>query len=291
MKLLCAIIFLLSVWGIAAGEVPKVIARLDGKPIGEKEIAPFLKRDLLAENIKDPVLRRQILRDAAEKAACMTIVNELLAAASVTPSRERAQQELDNLNSLLPFGLPGLNINKTAEDPDYQLSVAIKQLFCSTLPDKMTVSQAEVEQFYRYHQAKFTIPGKCEYGILQVTKDRPNAADLCDTARLRILQGESFDRVAGEVDPNGINRQYPQLTALIKSEGEKLAVGEISPIIERTDCYLLIQLKSKTPPRYLPLEDADPYIREIILSEKSAKLLEIIVRTRMNKSFEFEKGQ
>ena len=135
------------------------------------------------------------------------------------------------------------------------------------------------------------IPGKYEFGILQVTKDRPNAAELCDNARLRILQGESFDRVAREVDPGGVNRQYPQLTALIKSEGEKLAVGETSPIIERTDCYLLVKLNDKTPPKYLPIEDADPYIREIILSEKSAKILEIIVRTRMNKSFEFEKGQ
>ncbi len=291
MKLLCAIIFLLTLWEVAAGDVPPVIARLDGKVIGEKEIAPFLKRDLLAENINDPVLRKQILRDCAEKAACMMIVNDLLAAEDIKPSPEMAQKELDNLNRLLPYGLPGLNRARTAEEPDYQISVAVKQLFLNTLPDKMTVSAAEVEQYYRYHQEAFLIPGKMELGILQVTKDRPGAADLCENARMRVLQGESFDRVAREVDPDGVNRQYPQLTALARSEAEKLQIGDLSPVIERTDCYLLVKLNGKTPPRYLPLDDAEPYIREIILSEKSARMLEIIVRTRMSKSFEFEKGQ
>ena len=58
----------------------------------------------------------------------------------------------------------------------------------------------------------------------------------------------------------------------------------MSRILENEDAYFLIKIKSKTPGRFIPLEQVAPYLQLQLASEKAGRALELLLREELRKA-------
>ncbi|MPN16657.1 hypothetical protein SDC9_164002 [bioreactor metagenome] len=209
-----------------------------------------------------------------------------MSAERIVPSEEAAALRLAELDRLLPRGLPESNraeLMRVAASENYRWNVALQEYLGCVAPEVIAVSDAEVEQFYRLNQNRFRLPEQYRFGVIRILKDRPDAKDRAEAVRARLLQGEDFERVAAEVDPEGSVMPEMNLLELLRQGDPALPVGKISRVLEDQAAYCLIKVHSKTPGRFIPFDEIAPYLRLQLTSEKTAAALELILRGELKK--------
>lgn len=282
--------FLLSIAIASAGEssggiwdfLPEVVATVDGKPIRRSELSV----NLPAGAVPDRAALVSLMRGAVEAKICLSLIDELLHSAGIVPSRELALEYLKQLNSLLPRGIPGTppeRFSILASQPQFQLNAALHRCFARMAPDQIKVTEQEVETFYRLNQPQFLLPEQVDLGIIQFPASRPTAREEAETVRSRLLQGEAFDRVAREVNPEGVTLDAGAIVQLLRREQPELKVNGISRPLRAGEFWVVVKLRGKTEPAFVPLETVAPYIREQLAAAKVGRALELYLRERMQK--------
>ena len=262
--------------------LPEVVATVDGKPIRRSELSVQLPPGAAPDRAAlIPLMRRAI-----EAKICFALIDELLRSAGIVPSRELALEYLKQLNSLLPRGIPGTppeRFPQLASQPQFQLNAALHRCFARMAPDQIKVTDQEIETFYRLNQPQFLLPEQVDLGIIQVPASRPTAREEAETVRSRLLQGEAFDRVAREVNPEGVTLDAGAIVQLLRREQPELKVNGISRPLRAGEFWVVVKLRGKTEPAFVPLETVAPYIREQLAAAKVGRALELYLRERMQK--------
>lgn len=279
-----------SVAIVSAGEpgggiwdfLPEVVATVDGKPIRRSELSVKLPPGA----VPDRAALISLMRRAVETKICFSLIDELLNSAGIVPSRELALEYLKQLNSLLPRGIPGTPPERfplLASQPQFQLNAALHRCFARMAPDQIKVTDQEVETFYRLNQTQFLLPEQVDLGIIQFPASRPAAREEAEMIRSRLLQGEAFDRVAREVNPEGVTLDAGTIAQLLRREQPELKVNGISRPILAGEFWVIVKLRGKTEPAFVPLKAVAPYIREQLAAAKVGRALEEYLRGRMQK--------
>lgn len=262
--------------------LPEVVATVDGKPIRRSELSVQPPPGA----VPDRAALIPLMRRAIEAKICFALIDELLRSAGIVPSRELALEYLKQLNSLLPRGIPGTppeRFPQLASQPQFQLNAALHRCFARMAPDQIKVTDQEIETFYRLNQPQFLLPEQVDLGIIQFPASRPTAREEAETVRSRLLQGEAFDRVAREVNPEGVTLDAGAIVQLLRREQPELKVNGISRPLRAGEFWVVVKLRGKTEPAFVPLETVAPYIREQLAAAKVGRALELYLRERMQK--------
>lgn len=266
-------------------ELPEVLATFEGSPIRRGELAPEIAARLaeLAPEADREAVRR-LVRRGVDDAICRRLLDAELKKHGLAPSAKLAEQYLAAQLGMVPQDARENLERELAprlKSPDFQLKAAVHlYLERRFSPLALSVSPAEIERYYEINRQRYRLPERWNVGVIMIDRRRADAADIAAAARARLLQGENFDRVARELDPEGGgDRLSPEaMRELFAGELSRLSPGDVSRVISSPDAYYILRLRSRDPGGEIPLEVAAPYIRlEVSAAKDSLALNRVLV--------------
>lgn len=170
---------------------------------------------------------------------------------------------------------------------NYYMEILTKEFVDTILQDKIKISEKEISDYYNAHLQEFLIPEKVR--LFEIVVDSKEKADEI-LNRLKV--GESFEKIAqtesisptgknmGEIGWIEIEKLNPEIASLII----KMNPGEILANIIKTEMgYHIIKVEGKTEKRILTLEEATPYIKNILVSQKKKEEVEKLMKNLREK--------
>jgi parvulin-like peptidyl-prolyl isomerase len=266
--ILAAAVAPLCTWALELTDLPEVLVMVDGVPLRREELAselvPLLSRINAAGG--DDELAARELRRVVDDAVCRRLLDEKLKSSGVLPSRKVAERYLaETLKNLSPLSRLKLEHELTPrlDDPEFQLKAAVHLYLVQRFTaGELEISDAEVERYYQLNQLRYRLPESWDLGVIRIDRSRRDAAEIAATARARLLQGEAFEHVAREVDPDGGgNFSADRLQALFADALNSLSPGDVSRVITAPDAFYILLLRGKVAGGMIPVADAAPYIR------------------------------
>lgn len=259
--------------------LPETVAYVDGIPLKAEQINTAWKKAL--ESMPDDVSRETLDRTLAalvEETVCRRETLLMLRESGITADRVTARRyiarQLDGLPEKIREELrkdPHLQ-----EDlPEIRLKAAIYFFLKKTVPEKIRVTDTEIENVYRSNQLRWKIPGRMILGILTL-----QTREQAEAARSALLQGTAFDKVAGQYSPGG---SMTAPTEKMLKLAKHMHIKEVSQVLKEQDHWLVFQVRAKTPDRFLTLQEASHRIRLELASRKEADALEALLRSRLAK--------
>ena len=257
--------------------LPETAATVEGIRIPASVIQDEWNRitQELPDNVPPESLQR-IYRNLTEQHIWQREIREMLAESGQKINRETAEKFLRNQQKKYSFNTGNITpeiLEKMLESPRFQLKSAIHFYLISTVPAKLQVSRTEVENIYRSMPEKFRVPGKENWGIIEV-REQQNA----ETVRALLLQGSSFESVAKRYSPEGIKSPLPRE---LTEKSRTMKVGEISPVIKSENGWIIAKLHSREKNSILPLEKVYSQLALELESAKESAALAEILRKRL----------
>ena len=157
----------------------------------------------------------------------------------------------------------------------FQLKSAIYFYLDSVVPEKIRITRAEVTELYRSMPEKFKVPGKENWGIIEVS-DHSSAKQV----RALLLQGSSFESVARRFSPRGMQSPLPQQ---LISTGATIKINEITPIIKSEKGWIVAKLISREKSTIQPLKKVYGQLASALADSKEAAALTEILRKRLSR--------
>ncbi len=163
---------------------------------------------------------------------------------------------------------------------------APRQVVEAEVRDRVSVSDAEIEAYYREHGAEFDVPAEATFREIVLVasgeerdRKRQEAAEI---RRRAAGPGADFAAIAREVSEAGtrdaggligpIHRGdlLPELEAMVFS----LPVGEVGPVLETPSGFHIVRVESRTEARRKSLEEIREELRRRLVEEKFRKALD-----------------
>ena len=267
-------------------ELPEVLATVDGIPLRRDELAGQLAGQLARLNLEKAESRevRRSVRMIVDDAVCRRLLDGELRKNSLSPSRKIAGRYLESvLQNLPPAAALKLEreLRPRLDDPDFQLKAAVHFYLEKRFPARLlAVSPAETERYYHLNRMRYRLPERWDAGVIRIDRSRKDAAEVAASARSRLLQGEAFETVAREIDPEGVGARLPaeELRALFARELAGLSPGDVSGVVSTSDALFVLLLRRREPGGVIPLEEALPYIRlELSAAKDSLALRKVLM--------------
>lgn len=191
----------------------------------------------------------------------------------------------------------GLSMADLRRNLERQMLVSrVQQL---DIMDKIGVTEDEEKAYYAAHRQEFTTPSEITLREILIEVPTTNqgvnvaqddaAKEKAEDIRKRLLAGEPFPRLAGELSAasskaNGgligpINHEElaPTLQALI----DKMKIGDISDVLRVQRGYQILKLESRTDTKVRSFDDAREDIARKVAEEKSrGEMVKYIDRLR-----------
>lgn len=268
-------------------DLPEVLATVDGRPLRRDELAvqlaPQLAR-LNAEGAGSGELRRSVRR-VVDDEVCRRLLDGELRKHALVPSREIAERYLEDvLKALPPMAAMKLDheLRPRLGEPDFQLKAAVHLYLAKRFsPELLAVSPTEIERYYHLNRMRYRLPERWDAGVIRIDRSRKDAVELAASARARLLQGEPFETVARELDPEGGGGKLSagDLSSLFAGELAKLSPGDVSNVLSAPDALFVLLLRRKDPGGAIPIEEAEPYIRlELSAAKDSLALRKVLIQ-------------
>jgi hypothetical protein len=262
-------------------ELPETLAVVNGVPIRRGEVAAELAPQLAPlDSTRDGVRIRNIIRQATDEAICRKLLESELEKYGIVPSRAAADAYLAGLRSLMPSSSRGKFESEIAprlDDPAFQLKAAVHlYLERRFSPELLTVSYAEIGRYYELNRLRYRLPEHWDIGVIRIDRKRhPDAGEMAAAVRARLLQGEVFERVAKEVDPEGAGGRMPtgEVRELFARELAAMAPGDVSNVVPTSDAYYVMLLRDRQTGGVMPLDEVAPFIVMEISAAKDALAL------------------
>ncbi|MGE4565264.1 MAG: peptidyl-prolyl cis-trans isomerase, partial [Victivallaceae bacterium] len=145
-------------------------------------------------------------------------------------------------------------------------------------PEKINISDTDIEEYYRSNQRDFLIPAQLECDEIAVKPTEAGRQALLD-AQARLRQGEKYESVRAALREPLDRRLSPEFQMRIAAE---LEVGCWSEIIEQPYGLFLLRINKRVPASYLPLGDASLFIVQELESRRAALELEKILNAKLS---------
>ncbi|MCQ2377963.1 MAG: peptidyl-prolyl cis-trans isomerase [Victivallaceae bacterium] len=269
--------FLLFAVSLAAGNaVPDPVAEFRGETIPKSALGDDLEK-LNALSPEDRTGLSVALRRAVEKYCGNILLEELLSRPSGEAPRATAQRYIDE-QSL--GNDTAEKLQRQIDDPDFQRKAKIHYILRERYgDDALTVTEEDIQLYYRSHPEQFRLPENLLLGIISF-------ADIASAqaAHDRLMQGANFDRVAMECDPNSERHQpTPEEGSALREIAGKMQVNDLSGIIRYGDRFFLIKLKSREPSRFRPLAEVHDVLKEELLGIREAEFLQKLLAEEIDR--------
>ena len=234
---------------------------------------------------------KDVTEQIVDEQIYFTLLSDFLAAEGFAPSYKMTLQYLEDSIKKFPFEIRKLKFKNSAvqalaAEPDRQLTVALQNYLKKKKPSEITVSNEDVEFFYRVNQNIFTKDAKLDISFIAVEKKQPDALKKINDAYSMLMQGVRFGKIAEE-----INKALPKelfdidrFPAEFAVRAAEMPIDEPSGVLEFQNYYAIIQVTNKQPPQYIPLKDAEFFIRSELESRKCGKYLESLIYQLLEKN-------
>lgn len=283
-------------------DVPKVVAKVNGKPITGEQYQRLLKQMEATKSqensgqipsdpkvLKDRVLERLITVEVlAQKADQLKIQ---------VPNEEFEEKMREIQESLggeesMKEALEVHGISMEELRADVKRSLNIQRLLEKEVFEKVTVSQEEVKQFYESNPQVFKVPEqiRARHIIVRVKEgatdsEKRQAREAIEKAEKRIKKGEPFEEVAKEVSQDATAQRggdlgyfgRGQMVPEFENVAFSLEKGKVSPIVETKFGYHLIKIEDKREPRTVELQEVEGRIAEFLKQRRGEEQLRTYV--------------
>lgn len=271
-------------------ELPEVLAAVNGTAIRRDELTAELSPRLAGLELdRDRDRVRMIVRECVDDAVCRVLLDAEFKKFGIVPSRAVAEVYLAGLRRQMPPVSGGKferEIASRLDTPEFQLKAAV-HLYLERCfpPELLMVSRAEVERYYDLNRLRYRLPEQWNIGVIRIDRKRADAAEIAASAQARLLQGENFEKVAREVDPEGAGGRLPQgeVRALFAQELAAMAPGDVSRVVAAPEAYCVMLLRERQAGGMMPLIEVAPFIvMEISSAKDSLALNKVLTKALKN---------
>jgi len=231
----------------------KVIARIGNRQVTESEIDEAIAGmpEWMKKDLRDDVRKKEFIRDY--------IATEVLYAKAKTLGLDKAE-----------------SVTTVLKDTEKQL--VLQQLVEKEFKDKMTVSEQEIEEFYRTHKEQFVRPEAVKIAYIELRDENKKAEavlELGDGNGVRVGQwieeGDTYIPGLGEA---------PEVIHMLMKEDKN---GVAGPVLVNNVSYMFL-LTDKRGPVTMPFMEARSDAETALLRQKQ----EAILNTMLDKALEEE---
>ena len=207
------------------------------------------------------------------------VLNDLFARNNISVGKETAEKCIAAKPEAVRKTLESF-----VDDPAFQKKCAIRLLLEKLLPrEELTPNRTEIENFYHNNQMKFRTPANEKFAIIAIPANSPDAAERAAEARARLLQGEKFERVAAEFDPQGAQRLVPdEYLVELQKISATMPEYSISDVITIGNILAVINLQERTPAKIIPLQEVEAQISEELSATLEAIALQKIITPELS---------
>lgn len=174
-------------------------------------------------------------------------------------------------------------LKKSVNDPGSVMRYAFIQWVERSTVDKITVSDAEAEHFYRLNQGIFLVQETFVLSRIAVP-----ARNDADAIRTRLALGETFASLArqhggGKYGEFARNELDPEILKAV----DPLKAGESGAVVKQPDGWAVFHVDSRVPASFVPLADVKDYIcHEIRKAKVLAEVQRLLYAERKELNFE-----
>jgi peptidyl-prolyl cis-trans isomerase C len=283
--------------------LPETVASVNGEKISAYRLVEEIKSHFPFGDVSQvpPRELKNISRKMLDVLIDKILFNKLLEKSGIVPGPElvRVEQE-KKLKKIPPEKMREFTkaLNRMGEtldtynkkiinDERLQYAMAVeKWVELNRKPKEYEVSDTEAEKHFRENQNKFTKPETVEVSRIMIKFDREDKGgktplETAEMLRARLLQGESFAKIAAEYSdcPSGKSggntdeiprgAMFPEFDKTAFS----LPEGEISPIIKGPDAFFIIKVGNRRKAGYISFEKVKDKIKEVLKRNKIRKII------------------
>ncbi len=249
--------------GPSYGKKEKVLARVNGEPITEKDFSEALEvlpPQLRAVVQSNPDMKKKFLEN---------LINQKLLLQQMRKEGVKEDEEIKR------------------KVRQYREALLLKKYVDEKLSN-IKVTDEEVKEYYEKHKSEFTQPAKVKVRHILV-KTKKEAEEI----RKKLLKGADFAALArkysidkasarnggelGELTRDSLVKEFANVAFSLK-------VGEISKPVKTRFGYHIIQVEKKTPEVVIPLSHVKEEIRQTLLHQKRSEALRKMIEDLKKKS-------
>jgi len=161
----------------------------------------------------------------------------------------------------------------------WEQGLLIQEVRRIEVDNKVSVSEPEIDKYYKEHVTDYTEPAKVRIRELVVRvgqDDEAQGAERIERLHQDILQGADFAEVARQHSDSSSRDaggdlgffEEGELAAALNDVAFNLAPGEVSDVIRLGSAFYLIKVEERTEERILPLDDVRKTIADSIFERK-----------------------
>ncbi len=288
--------------------LPDVVATVGDKKITKEE---FVKEALKVLRIPPgQSIPSEYLKQMTPKIAQEMVDKEILLMlaekAGVKPSSEMVFVEFDAMYASMPVKDKGIfdarlkeqgssfeqYKKKIGNDPNAQQGIAIDKYLKNNILDKISVSDSDIENFYKEKSEMFKTPETVTASHILIKPENESAEAKAEAkikagkilAQVRKAP-ETFGAVAktksacpsgkdkGNLGPFGRGQMVPEFDKVVFT----LEQDKISDLVETQFGYHIIKVTDKKTAKPVPLEEVKSYIKQQLTNQKAQKAVKEVL--------------
>ncbi len=241
-----------------------------GQPLDRSMLMKW--QDKILEGLIERELLYQEIQKAGVKAAPESVDNQL------NQIRKRFPDEKAFEKSLSDMGLSEAELRSRIEK-----ELAIQKWIETNFLEKSTVSEEEMKAYYDGHPEMFVQKESVRARHILIKVDpkaseteKAEARKKIEAIQKKLKEGGDFEALAKEFSEDTSRDKGGDLGYFTKGRMVKpfedaafsLSVGQVSPIVETTFGYHLIEVVDKKPEGKISYEDAKERIQQVLKNEK-----------------------
>jgi len=278
--------------GSASSAAQAIVARVNGVAITLEQLDRGFEANLRARGLNIARMQRpEQVRDLKREALDTLIRDELLWQKAQRDGTVASDQEVDRAigrgveqarsREAFERGIARAGFDEDGYRRYVHRMLSADRAAQALVQAKISVTDAEIEQFYRDNAQRFHRPEQLRLRVLQV-RAAPGARERIEALRARLEKGEAFDALArresdhptrpwgGAMDPVARG----QLTGPLEAAAFGLQRGELSGVVEAPGGLYVLKLEERMPEATVPFAAARERIREHLAQDRGREALE-----------------
>ncbi|MBS3754737.1 MAG: peptidylprolyl isomerase [Desulfobacterales bacterium] len=256
-----------------------------GMPIKGERLAQ------LRETILDNLIEKQLLYQESQEVG-------------IEVDSEKIQSEIDQLKGqfeneeAFEKKIASMNYSEETLSKEIRENMAIRALIDQEVASKVSVTDADVQSYYKENKQEFEVPEKVharhiliEAGPDASGKEKARAEEKIREVQEKLEAGAEFSELARQHSEGPSSEKGGDLGSFSRGQMVEnfdkaafaLAPGEVSDIVETRFGYHLIKVEDKTPSSMESLDEVKASIREKLQREKVMQELEPYIESLKQK--------
>jgi peptidyl-prolyl cis-trans isomerase C len=281
-------------------KIPTVVARVNGQEIKKAELmdGAQMVQMRLAQAGQPVTASTDFYHHVLDELIAITLLQQDAKAQGITASDQEVQQmvaarkqnfpnEEAYKKALAQAGVTEAKLREQARD-----TIAVQKYVQTKLAPQATVSDQAAKDFYEKNKGQMQMPERLHLRHILVLvdpkatpADREKAKQKAEGLLKRVQGGEDFAKVAGEAsdDPGSKGRggdigliAHGQTVPAFEAAAFALKKpNELSPVVESSYGYHIIQLLERQVPSTVPFEQVKGRIEQMLKQQQVQKLFQV----------------